>query len=44
MGVTKNPSVLVMAKIAKELNIGLDDLLEQSYGQRKSQATNSKTR
>jgi transcriptional regulator with XRE-family HTH domain len=27
-GVIKNPSVFVMAKIAKALNIGLDDLLE----------------
>jgi len=28
MGVIKNLSVFVMAKIAKALNIGLDDLLE----------------
>jgi len=28
MGVIKNPSVLVMAKIAKALTLGLDDLLE----------------
>jgi DNA-binding XRE family transcriptional regulator len=27
-GVIKKPSVFVMAKIAKALNIGLDDLLE----------------
>jgi len=28
MGVIKNPSVLAMAKIAKALTLGLDDLLE----------------
>jgi len=28
MGVIKNPSVLVVAKIAKALTLGLDDLLE----------------
>jgi len=28
MGVMKNPSVLAMAKIAKVLTVGLDDLLE----------------
>jgi len=28
IGVIKNPSVFVMTKIAKALNIGLDDLLE----------------